>query len=298
MRGHSFRAGLDNVEPAVFAVLGPFDIHRGRVPGEPGIMVLDADRVVRQFEYFLVGQAKALACGLGRRHVPGTGTASPARIDEPHLLAAERAAQDRAVTLAEGRLMDVELVRIHLALHDVFAKAPSAGNENHVAEPGFGVERKDDAARGEIRADHLHDADRQRDLEMVEAVVDAIDDGPVGEDRGKAPPACLDHLGLAAHVQETFVLPGEARSRQIFGGRRAAHRDCDPGAAFGLERAIGRRDLAAQIRIAGGFVDQLSGSRSALGEQRHIVVIEIGEKPAQLCRPPRQLRAPRGRHGR
>src|SRR6266700_8094751 len=106
--------------------------------------------------------------------------------------------------------MDVELVRIHLALHDIFAKAPSAGNENHVAEPRFGVEREDDATRREIRADHLHDADRERDLEVVEAVVDAVDDGPVGEDRSEAAPASLDHLGLAAHVEETLVLPGEA----------------------------------------------------------------------------------------
>src|SRR6516162_10820554 len=103
--------------------------------------------------------------------------------------------------------MDVKFVRIHLALHDVFAKTPGAGNENHIAEPGLGVDRKDDAARGEIRADHLHDADRERDLEMVEAVVDAVDDGPVSEDRGKAPPASLDDIGLAVHVQETLVLP-------------------------------------------------------------------------------------------
>ena len=162
------------------------------------------------------------------------------------MLAAERAAQDRAVTLAEGRLVDVELVRIDLALDDVLAKAPGAGDENHVAEPGFGIEREDDAARGEIGADHLHDADRQRHLEMVEAVVDAIDDGPVGEDRGKAAPAGLDHVGFAAHVQETLVLPGKARGRQIFGGRRTAHRDRDPGAALLFERTIGRGDLLAQ----------------------------------------------------
>ena len=124
---------------------------------------------------------------------------------------------------------------------------------------------------------------------MIEAVVDAIDDCPVSEDRGKAPSASLDHISLAAHVQETLVVPGETRSRQIFGGRRAAHRDRDPGAAFGLQRAIGRRDLAAQIRIAGGFVDQLPGCRSALTEQRNIVVIEIGEKAGAICRPPRQL---------
>ena len=165
----------------------------------------------------------------------------PARIDEPHLLAAERAAQHRAVALPEGRLVDVELVGIDLALHDVLAEAPGAGDEDHVAEAGFGVEREDDAARGEIGADHLHHPDRERDLEVVEAVVDAIDDGAVGEDRGKAAPAGLEHVGLAAHIQKALVLAGEARGRQVLGGRRAAHRDRDAGAAFLLERAIGSR---------------------------------------------------------
>ena len=124
-------------------------------------------------------------------------------------------------------------------------------------------------------------ADRQCDFEMVEAVVDAIDDGPVSEDRGKTAPARLDHLGLAAHVKETFVLPGEARGRQVLGGRRAAHRNCDPGAAFRLERAIRRRDLAAQFRIAGGFVDQMAGSLGALGQKLYIVMVKIGKEAAQ-----------------
>ena len=54
-------------------------------------MVLDADRVSGKFQNLFVCQAKALACRLGRRHVPGGGTAASARIDEPHLLAAESA---------------------------------------------------------------------------------------------------------------------------------------------------------------------------------------------------------------
>ena len=90
--------------------------------------------------------------------------------------------------------MDVELVGIDLALHDVLAEAVGAGDEHDVAKAGFGVEREDHAARREVGAHHLHHADRQRDLEMVEAVVDAIDDGAVGEDRGEAAAAGLEQV--------------------------------------------------------------------------------------------------------
>ena len=60
---------------------------------------------------------------------------------------------------------------------------------------------------------------------MVEAVVDAIADGPVGEDGGEAAPAGLDQGRLAAHVQEAVVLAGEAGGRQILRRGRAADGD-------------------------------------------------------------------------
>ena len=84
----------------------------------------------------------------------------------------------------------------------------------------------------QVRAHHLHHADRERDLEMVEAVVDAIDDRAVGEDRGEAAPAGLEQIVFAAHVEKALVLPGEARRRQILRGGRAAHRDGDVLAVF------------------------------------------------------------------
>ena len=142
----------------------------------------------------------------------------PARIDEPRLLFAEPAAQHGAVTLPEGRFVDIELIWVDLALHDVLTKTPGPGDEDHVAEAGFGVERENDAARRTIRADHLHHPDRQRHLEVVEAVVDALDDGAVGKDRGEAAAAGLEQVGLAAHIQKALVLAGEAGGRQILGG--------------------------------------------------------------------------------
>src|SRR6185503_2111494 len=38
------RPGLHDIELSVLAVLGPFDIHRGRLAGQGGVMLLDLDR--------------------------------------------------------------------------------------------------------------------------------------------------------------------------------------------------------------------------------------------------------------
>ena len=68
-------------------------------------------------------------------------------IDHAHLLAPERSAQDRAIALAKGRLVDVELVGIDGSLDDIFAQPVDTGDEYDVAKAGFGIEREDDAAR-------------------------------------------------------------------------------------------------------------------------------------------------------
>ena len=117
---------------------------------------------------------------------------------------------------------------------------------------------------------------------MVEAVVDAIDDGTVGEDRCKTAPAGLDHLVFPAHIQETLVLAGKARGRQVFGGRRTAHCDGSFGAAFLFELAISRGDFLAQLRIAGRVIHQLSSRSGALSKHDHIVMVEAGQQPAQF----------------
>ncbi len=86
------------------------------------------------------------------------------------------------MTLTKRRLVDVELVGIDCALHDIFAEAVDTGDENDVPKAGFGVEREDYAAGRCVGPHHLHDADRQRHFEMVEPVVDPIGNGAVGED--------------------------------------------------------------------------------------------------------------------
>ena len=94
-------------------------------------------------------------------------------VDHLDLLGAERAAQHAARCPPEGRLVDVELVRIDRALDDVLAQAPGAGDEHRVAKAGLGVDREHHPGAGEVGADHLLHADRERHLEVVEALVDA-----------------------------------------------------------------------------------------------------------------------------
>src|ERR1019366_2297668 len=93
--------------------------------------------------------------------------APPPSEDEAELLAAQCAAQHRAMALPEGRLVDGEFVRVDLALHAILAESVGPGDKDHIAEARFGIEREDYAACRQVRADHLHHPDRERDLEVV-----------------------------------------------------------------------------------------------------------------------------------
>ena len=186
------------------------------------------DRGLRKLQHVVIADAEPLAIGGRRFHV--AGGRMPPGIDHPLLLAAQPARQHGAESAVERRLVHIELVGIHGPLDDIFAEAIGAGHEHHVAKAGFGVERESDAACGEIGADHLHDRDRQCDLEMIEAIVDAIGDRAIREQRGEAAPARIHQIARPANIEEAVVLACEARGRQIFGGGRAAHGDreiCD-----------------------------------------------------------------------
>ncbi len=86
---------------------------------------------------------------------------------------------------AQRRLVDVELVRIHRALHDGLAEAVRGGDEHDVAEAGVGIEREHDAARAEVAAHHVLHAGGQRDGVVIEALMHAIGDGAIVEQRGE-----------------------------------------------------------------------------------------------------------------
>jgi hypothetical protein len=72
--------------------------------------------------------------------------ACPRGVNHPLLLGTEAACQHGAEAGIESWLVDVELVRINRSLDDIFSEAIRTGHEHHVAESGFGIERKDHAA--------------------------------------------------------------------------------------------------------------------------------------------------------
>jgi hypothetical protein len=93
---------------------------------------------------------------------------------------------------SKGRFVDVEFVGIHGALDDVLAEAIGRGDQDDVPEARLRVERKDHAARREVRTDHLHDSDGEQDLEVIEPLVDAVVDGAVREETGEAAAAGVE----------------------------------------------------------------------------------------------------------
>ena len=172
-------------------------------------MVLDDERLASELDEIAVCEADTVAFGGGYLH--RTDAFRGARFTVDHLdgLGTEVAPQHRATTGAQGGLVEVELVRVHGALHHGLAEPPRGRDEHGVAEAGVGVEREHHAARAEIGAHHALDAGGQRHLGVVVALVDAVGDRAVVEERGEDLLHRLDHRGPALDVQEGLLLTGE-----------------------------------------------------------------------------------------
>ena len=93
-------------------------------------------------------------------------------IDHTHLLAPERTAQDDTLALSEGRLVDIEFIRVDSALHDVLAKAVDAGDEDDISKTGPVSSVKITPLEAWSALTIFMISDRERDFEMVEPVVD------------------------------------------------------------------------------------------------------------------------------
>jgi hypothetical protein len=110
-----------------------------------------------------------------------------------------------------------------------------------------------------------------------EAVVLAIGDRPIGEQRGEAALDRGEQLRLAANIEEGLELTREARLRQILGGGAAADRDVRI-LALELRRhvAIGARDRVRERPWKVATRDQLA-DRLADRVQVAAVVLELAE---------------------
>jgi len=112
---------------------------------------------------------------------------------------------------------------------------------------------------------------------VIEAVVDPVDDRPVGEERGKAASARLEQVLLAADVQIALVLTRKACSRQVFRRRRAAYGNCHIAAVLLLELLVGASDRLAQLRRSRRCVHDLARPRGTLREECDIGLVDLIE---------------------
>ena len=175
-------------------------------------------------------------------------------VDHALLLGAQLASQHGRLAGLQCRLEHIELIRVDRALYHHLSQPVAGGDEYHVAESRFGVQREQHARGADIRAHHQLHAGGQEHLLMGEAVVDAIGNGAVVVQRGEHLFDRVQHILDPRHVEEGFLLTGKTGVRQVLGGGRRAHGDIDILAAGlcaqpGVGLADGLGDIVGQGRI-------------------------------------------------
>ena len=127
----------------------------------------------------------------------------------------------------------------------------------------------------------------RRDAELVEAHVEAVADRARGEERGEGAADGVDHRGLAADVEERLLLAGEARARQVFGGRRRADGDIGHGlAARAGELLVPGEDLGLEV---GGHRRGDHQVADAIGAPPEVVEVALVDADEQLPKRPLEV---------
>src|SRR5215475_5153010 len=116
---------------------------------------------------------------------------------------------------------------------------------------------------------------------MVEAIIDPIGNGPVGEDGSKAAPTGFEHIARTANVQKTFVLARKACSRKVFRRSGATHRDRNVGAIILFELLIRLRNLLSKPTGTRSVKDDRACFGSALRKHVYARFVDRVEEPMQ-----------------
>src|SRR5690606_23942217 len=104
---------------------------------------------------------------------------------------------------------DVELIRVHGALHHRLAQPIGGGDEHHVLEARFGVDGEHHAGAASVGAHHALHTGRQCHFGVRVAFVYAIGNGAVVVQRGEYVADLVQHVVDADDVQEGFLLAGK-----------------------------------------------------------------------------------------
>ena len=263
--------GLDHIQEAVQTVLRPLDVHG------PAIVVLDQHRLLGQFHNLGVGDGEAQTIGLG--HLLGEDLLGAAGfgIDHAQGLAAHIAAQHGGPASGQGRLVDIELVGIDGALDHHFAQAIAGGDKDGIAETRFRVQGEHDAGGGEVAAHHALDAGGEGDVAMLEALVDAVGDGPIVEQGGEHLLDAVFDIVQTLDVEEGLLLAREGGIRQVLGGGGGAHGPGDFAARLGHELLVIVIDAGFEGGREGLCHDPATEAGTDLGQLGNVFHVQIIE---------------------
>ena len=116
---------------------------------------------------------------------------------------------------------------------------------------------------------------------MVEALVDSVVNGAIGEEAGEATAARVEQALLALDVEVRILLAGEARRGQVLRSCGAAHGETDLLAVLLLKGAVGAQNLGGQVVGEPRAVDDLSGALGFSCQRGHIGGVEVVEFSVQ-----------------
>ena len=251
-------------------------------------MVFNLDGGIGQHQHIGVTQAKARPVGAGRGAVDDRLARAARCVNHLHLLVAQSAAQHAAKALAERGFVHIKLVRVYRALHHVFTQAPGTGDEHHVRVTRLGVDGEHHAAGRLVAAHHLHHRHRQKHLEMVEPVVDAVRDGAVREQRGLTALDRVNQQLFALNVEVGVVLASKTGVGQVFGRGRTAHRHTQGLAAGSFQGAPGFTQLLLYRRGHGRAVNNIASPGAGLGQSGYVSLVQCIQQAMQrgpgVCR--------------
>lgn len=104
-----------------------------------------------------------------------------------------------------------------------------------------------------------------------------VGDGAVGVERCEAALDAVEQIGPPRHVEETLLLPGEARLGKILGRGAAAHRDA--AALVGTEARVGLGDGLFKLGGQSGRAERRANGEAAALEIGGVRRVEAVQRP-------------------
>ena len=142
-RLHGLRARLHNEQLARVPILGPFQIHRHRMPALGRVVILDNAGPARELQDLVIREREPGAFGGCHRDVLDHPAAAGV-VHQFEFLAAHGLLQDGPVTGLERGLENDVFIGRHRALHHVLAQSVRGADDHGIAETGLRVDGEDD----------------------------------------------------------------------------------------------------------------------------------------------------------